>query len=100
MAGAPRPFEPAVLSAEDWEAVFQQTLSFAEYQVARLSWRHKFGGILPGGFDPSSIAAQAIMSSSSNPQVISSMSAIPFAEALRAILLSSACRAEVRRRRG
>ncbi len=61
MTGAPRPFGPAALSAESWEAVFQQTLSFADYQVARLRWRGQFGGILPGGFDPNSIAAQAIM---------------------------------------
>jgi len=52
---------PAALSAESWEIVFQQTLAFAEYQVARLRWRHQFHGLLPGGFDPNSIAAQAIM---------------------------------------
>ena len=51
----------AALSAESWEVVFQQTLRFANYQVNRLRWRHQFGGVLPGGFDPNSIAAQAIM---------------------------------------
>jgi len=54
-------FVSAALSAEDWVVVFQRTLRFADYQVNRLRWRHQFGGVLPGGFDPNSIAAQAIM---------------------------------------
>jgi hypothetical protein len=45
----------------DWMNLFQQTLSFAEYQVSRLHWRGQFGGVLPGGYEPNSIAAQAIM---------------------------------------
>jgi len=61
MAGEPRPLGPAALSAENWEVVFQQTLLFADYQVRRLLWRGQIDGILPGGFDPNSIAAQAIM---------------------------------------
>src|SRR5437870_3077148 len=61
MAGASRPLVPAALSAESWEVVFQQTLLFADYQVRRLRWRGQIGGRLLGGFDPDSIAAQAIM---------------------------------------
>ena len=55
------PFVPAALSAENWEFLFQETLSFADYQVNRLRWRGQFGGVLPGGFDPNSIAQQAII---------------------------------------
>jgi len=52
---------PAALSAADWEVVFQKTLWFATYQVKRLRWRGDTDGILPDGYDPNSIAAQAIM---------------------------------------
>ena len=61
MSGESRPFEPAALSAKDWEVLWRQILSFAEYQVRRLRWRGQSGGVLPEGFDPNSIAAQAIM---------------------------------------
>src|SRR5436309_13421019 len=61
MFGASRALEPAALSAADWEVVFQQTLLFADYQVRRVRWRHQIGGVLPEGFDPESIANQAIM---------------------------------------
>ena len=59
--GASRPLAPAALSAADWEVVFQKTLWFATYQVKRLRWRGDTDGILPDGYDPNSIAAQAIM---------------------------------------
>src|SRR5689334_14826423 len=87
MTGAPRPLPPAALSAEDWEVVFQQTLAFADYQVRRLRWRYQHGGVLPGGFDPNSIAAQAIMDFLQQADC-------------GCHTLSSACRAEVRLRRG
>ena len=61
MTGAPRLLVPAAFSAESWDIVFQQALSFAHYQVAGLCWRHQFDGLLAGGFDPKSIANQAIM---------------------------------------
>ena len=61
MTGAYCALEPAALSAADWEVVFQQTLLFADYQIRRVRWRHEIGGVLPGGFDPESIANQAIM---------------------------------------
>ena len=60
MMAAARSFGAVALSAEDWELVFQKTLAFADYQVRRLRWRHQCGGVLPCGFDPNSIAAQAI----------------------------------------
>jgi hypothetical protein len=81
MIGASRALEPAALSAADWEVVFQQTLLFADYQVRRLRWRGLVGGVLPQGFDPESIANQAIMdflqqspesASEHNPQASSS----------------------------
>jgi len=62
MTGVSRPLiEPAALPAESWEVVFRETLLFADYQVRRLRWRGQVGGLLPGGFEPNSIAAQAIM---------------------------------------
>jgi hypothetical protein len=50
----------ATLPGEQWELLLQQTLQFAEYQIARLRWRGSVGGVLPSGFDPPSLAAQAI----------------------------------------
>src|ERR1044071_1542221 len=44
----------------NWDFILQQTVSFAEYQIDRLSWRGEFGGVLPQGFDASSLAAQAL----------------------------------------
>jgi hypothetical protein len=56
-----QPLDFTLQPSSQWEFLFQQTLLFAEYQVRRLRWRHQDDGILPGGFDPNSIAAQAIM---------------------------------------
>jgi hypothetical protein len=43
-----------------WSLLLRDTIRFAEYQVQRLCWRGEFDGLLPGGFDANSIAAQAI----------------------------------------
>src|SRR3954464_3259106 len=49
------------LSPQDWEFLFRETLLFAHYQVQRLRWRGTYGGIMPDGFDPNSLAAQAFL---------------------------------------
>src|SRR3954469_7747279 len=49
------------LSPQDWEFLFRETLLFAHYQVQRLRWRGSYGGIMPDGFDPNSLAAQAFL---------------------------------------
>jgi hypothetical protein len=61
MNGAVSNCAPATLSAEVWEDVFRQTISFAEYQVKRLRWRCQVDGVLPCGYDANSLAAQAVM---------------------------------------
>ena len=48
------------LPQQKWEFLFHQTLLFADYQVRRLSWRGAADGLLPDGYDPNSLAAQAI----------------------------------------
>ena len=48
------------LSPQDWEFLFRETLLFAHYQVQRLRWRGSYGGIMPDGFDPNSLAAHSI----------------------------------------
>lgn len=52
----------------DWEFLFQQTVSFADYQINRLRWRGAPGGVLPEGFDaapspprPSRISRQPLI---------------------------------------
>jgi hypothetical protein len=60
MTGVPRPDISDILPGQIWELLFQQTLQFSTYQVNRLRWRGDTDGILPDGYDPNSIAAQAI----------------------------------------
>ncbi|HWW00850.1 MAG TPA: hypothetical protein VNZ64_14230 [Candidatus Acidoferrum sp.] len=44
-----------------WDQVFQEALDYAQLQVSPLYWRGTLGGVLPHGYDPNSIAAQAIL---------------------------------------
>src|SRR5258706_2269368 len=44
-----------------WDDFLRETLRFAFYQVRRRLWRHDGLGVLPAGYEPSSIAAQAIL---------------------------------------
>jgi len=55
--------EPSMNSgaADFWHNIFQQTLAFADYQIARLQWRGQPNGVLPHGYDANSLAAQAIL---------------------------------------
>ena len=43
-----------------WDLFLYDTLRFANYQVNRLRWRHHEQGVLPEGFDPAGLAAQAL----------------------------------------
>ena len=43
-----------------WQALLNHATLYATQQVNRLRWRRKFGGVLPDGYDPESIAAQAV----------------------------------------
>jgi len=40
--------------------VLQQTLSFLDYQVRHLCWRHQVGTLFPSRFDPNSIPADGM----------------------------------------
>ena len=51
-------------------SLLQQTESFAAYQISRLGWRHEYDSILPEGFDAQSLAAQAILISFSNRNLL------------------------------
>jgi hypothetical protein len=44
-----------------WDLLFQEALNTAQFHVNRLSWRGTKGGVLPHGYDPNSIAAEAIL---------------------------------------
>jgi hypothetical protein len=55
------PTSPQVSAHQHWGFLLQQTLLFAHYQVKRLRWRGAFGGVMPDGYDPNSIAAQAFL---------------------------------------
>jgi len=52
---------PSDLSGEDWELLLNQAVGFATQQAARLRWRGALGGVLPDGYDPNSIASEAIL---------------------------------------
>jgi hypothetical protein len=43
-----------------WERLLRQTEAFAAQQAAVRWWRHAHDGVMPDGYDPSSIAAQAL----------------------------------------
>jgi hypothetical protein len=54
------PDVPEILSAENWEFLVKQTTLYAAGHVNRWYWRGSLGGVLPDGFDPESLAAEAI----------------------------------------
>jgi hypothetical protein len=60
MTGASRALEPAALSAENWEFLLNRTILYATGHVNRWRWRGSFGGVLPDGFSPNALAAEAI----------------------------------------
>src|SRR5437867_3696598 len=49
-----------ILTANDWEFLLNRTILYATGHVNRWYWRGAEGGVLPGGHNPNSIAAQAI----------------------------------------
>ena len=52
---------PEAFCPHSWDSLFQEALDAAQKQVSRLSWRGAKGGVLPHGYNPNSIAAQAIL---------------------------------------
>jgi hypothetical protein len=44
-----------------WEFLLQKTKLYATGHVARWHWRGAIGGLLPDGFDPESLASEAIL---------------------------------------
>src|SRR5947209_19354412 len=45
----------------DWQLLLQQTEYFADVEIHYgYYWRDGFGGVLPGGYDASSVAAEAV----------------------------------------
>ena len=60
MAGESRPLGPAALTAENWEFLLNQTILYAAGHVSRWHWRGSLRGVLPDGFDPNALAAEAI----------------------------------------
>ena len=45
---------------DTWDRLLKQTETFAAQQAAVRWWRHAHDGVMPDGYDPSSIAAQAL----------------------------------------
>ena len=60
VAGANGHIDSAILSAESWEFLLRQTILYAVGHVRRWHWRGSLGGVLPDGFDPNSLASEAI----------------------------------------
>src|SRR5438552_15952697 len=60
MTGASRPLGPAAFSEVNWELLLDQTILYATGHVNRWHWRGSLGGVLPDGFDPNALAAEAI----------------------------------------
>jgi hypothetical protein len=64
------PESPVPSTAPDWDALFKQTELFAANQVSRLRWRGAVRGLLPDGYDPNSIAAEAFLEVGSVKEVV------------------------------
>lgn len=61
MTGVSRPLGPAALSEVNWEFLLSQTILYATGHVNRWHWRGSLGGVLPDGFGPNALAAEAII---------------------------------------
>src|SRR6266571_457392 len=48
------------LTEDDWRFLLEKTEKFAAKELDRYCWREVRGGVLPGGHDAGSIAAEAI----------------------------------------
>ena len=56
----PTPDTGEGLPSQDWEFLLKATTLYASNHINRWFWRGSLGGVLPDGFDPQSIAAEAI----------------------------------------
>jgi len=52
--------QPSTLNQFDWQLLLTQTERFARRKIGRSSWRGQEKGVLPGGYDATSIAAEAV----------------------------------------
>jgi len=52
--------QPPQAPQDTWDRLLKQTELFAAGQVAVRWWRHAHDGAMPDGYEPSSIAAQAV----------------------------------------
>jgi len=52
--------QPSTLNQFDWQLLLKQTERFARRKIGRSSWRGQEKGVLPGGYDATSIAAEAV----------------------------------------
>lgn len=55
------PANTQVSAPSSWDSLLQEALQAAQDQVSRLTWRGARGGVLPYGYDPNSIAIDAIL---------------------------------------
>ncbi len=62
VAAAQVPAAPSLhhSNPDNWELLFNQTVLYAAVHVGRWHWRGSIGGVLPDGYDPNSITAEAI----------------------------------------
>ena len=52
----------------NWESLLQKTTLYASGHINRWYWRGSARGVLPCGFDPNSLAAEAISEFLQNPE--------------------------------
>ena len=52
----------------NWESLLKKTILYASGHINRWYWRGSPDGVLPGGFDPNSLAAEAISELLQNPE--------------------------------
>src|SRR5205814_1266697 len=60
VAGAHSHLEPAVLAAESWEFLLPRAHLYPAGHISRWHHRGSLGCVLPDGFDPNSLASEAI----------------------------------------
>jgi hypothetical protein len=77
---APGPQLSIALQERHQDLLRAETELYAAEQVARLPWRRAFGGVLPEGYDPGSIAAEALLQLFSRSQTQPSSPRFPQAE--------------------
>src|SRR4051812_17811828 len=58
---SPESNRPRAAASLDWPRLLLSTIAFAHSQLSRFYWRSSRTGVLPDGYDASSIAAQAFL---------------------------------------